>query len=180
MTSCLFPGEFANAVASTGEGWWGERLVRELEAYPHYLVLGTEGECLAYEDNCVELTNDVDDFGVPRPKVTFNFPEHEDAMRQDIHRLLQDILRAAGAETIVPAHGNDHLLGGCRMGERPVDLSRRPALSQLGTSQPLYLRRSVFVTPGGAQLGQTIMALASRLGDHLTSGVGVVATGKEA
>jgi choline dehydrogenase-like flavoprotein len=182
MTSCLFPGEFANAVASTGEGWWGERLVRELEAYPHYLVLGTEGECLAYADNRVELTDDFDDFGVPRPKVTFDFGEHEQAMRQEIRRLLQDILRAAGADNILAAHGNDHLLGGCRMGTDPSSSVVDRHCRSWDHPNLFICDGSVFVTPGGAQPGQTIMALASRLADHLSSGLAdrMVAIGKEA
>lgn len=169
MTACLFPGEFANALASTGQGWWGDRLVRELKAYPHYLVLGTEGECLAYEDNRVDLTDDLDQFGVPRPKVTFNFGDNEQAMRQDIHHYTQQILDAAGAESVQHAQGNDHLLGGCRMGADPASSVVDRNCRSWDHPNLFICDGSVFVTPGGAQPGQTIMALATRLADHLAS-----------
>ncbi len=182
MTSCLFPGEFANALATTGEGWWGERLVRELEAYPHYLVLGTEGESLPYEGNRVELTDETDEFGVPRPKVTFNFGDHEQAMRQEIHRIAQQVFDAAGAAAVHHAQGNDHLLGGCRMGADPATSVVDRNCRSWDHPNLFISDGSVFVTPGGAQPGQTIMALAARLADHLTTGAAnrLVTAGKEA
>ncbi|MDP8959479.1 MAG: GMC family oxidoreductase [Actinomycetota bacterium] len=169
MTSCLFPAEFANGLASSGEGWWGERLVRELEAYPHYLVLGTEGECLPYEGNRVELGDDVDEFGVPRPRITFDFGENERKMREEIHRLARQILEAAGAAQVVTGQGNDHLLGGCRMGADPGTSVVDRTCRTWDHPNLFICDASVFVTPGGAQPGQTIMALAARLAHHLAS-----------
>ncbi len=170
MTSCLFPGEFGVTLGRAGDGWWGERLVNALEAYPHWLVLGTEGECLAYETNRVELSDDVDEYGVPRPKVTFDFHDNERAMRDDIHRLAAPILTAAGAEEIVISEGNDHLMGGCRMGDSP-DASVVDRNCRTWQHPNLYIcDASVFATPGGAQPSQTIMALAARLAAHLASG----------
>lgn len=171
MTPGMFPAEFASGLAGSGQGWWGERLVRELEAYPHYVVLGTEGECLPYPDNRVELSDDVDEFGVPRPKVTFGFGDNEQAMRTEIHRIAGEVMEAAGAEHIVHVQGNDHTLGGCRMG---ADASSSVVDRDCRTWEHPNLfvcDASVFVTPGGAQPGQTIMALASRLADRLTGRV---------
>lgn len=169
MTSCLFPGEFASGLADTGQGWWGQRLVDELEAYPHWLVLGTEGESLPYEDNRVELSDEVDYFGVPRPKVNFNFGQHEQAVREAIHRHAEEILTAAGAKKILHGQGNDHTMGGCRMGSAPETSVVDPRCRTWDHPNLFVCDASVFVTPGGAQPGQTIMALATRLAHQLTS-----------
>lgn len=170
MTSCLFPAEFCETLARVEDGMWGRRFVDYLEQYPNFTVLGTEGECLPYETNRVELSDDADEFGVPRPRVTFDFHENEKAMREEIHRLGREILEAGGAEEVLVSDGNDHTMGGCRMGDDPsssvVDRNLR------AHDHPnLYLcDASVFVTPGGAQPSQTIMSLALRLADHLTHG----------
>jgi choline dehydrogenase-like flavoprotein len=126
MTSSLFPAEFATTLARPGEGWWGERLMEWLRAYPNTLVLGTEGECLPYDHNRVELSDDVDEYGVPRPLVTFNYGDNEHAMREDIHRLAQDILLAADTTDVVISEGNDPHDGRLPDGRRRDHLGRRP------------------------------------------------------
>jgi choline dehydrogenase-like flavoprotein len=149
---------------------WGARLMRYLEQYPHFMVLGTEGECLPYAENRVELSDEVDEFGVPRPLVTFNYGDNEKAMREEAHRLGREILEGGGAVEVLISEGNDHTMGGCRMGDDPsssvVDRNLRTH-----DHPNLYLcDASVFVSPGGAQPSQTIMALATRLAEHLSSG----------
>jgi choline dehydrogenase-like flavoprotein len=167
MTSCLFPGEFGITLARSGEGWWGQRLSDALAAYPHWLVLGSEGECLAYAGNRVELSDDVDEFGVPRPRVHFDFGDNEHSMRADIHRIAHDILTAAGASEIVISEGNDHLMGGCRMGTSPTE-SVVDANCRTWDHPNLFIcDASVFPSSGGAQPSQTVMALAVRLARHL-------------
>jgi choline dehydrogenase-like flavoprotein len=167
MTSVLFPAEFGEALVKSGEGMWGERLVRLLEQYPHFAVLGEEGECLWYEDNRVELADTRDEYGMRHPKVTFNFHENERRMREDIDRLGRSILTAAGALETFVSPGNDHTMGGCVMGDDPatsvVDRNCRTH-----DHRNLYIcDASVFASSGGAQPSQTIMALATRLADHL-------------
>jgi choline dehydrogenase-like flavoprotein len=170
MTSCLFPAEFCETLGRVGEGMWGEKFVRYLEQYPHFTVLGTEGECLAYETNRVELSDEVDEFGVPRPLVTFEFGENERNMRNVIHSLGRQILVAGGAQEVLISNGNDHTMGGCRMGDDPSSSVVDRNLKAHDHPNLYLCDASVFATPGGAQPSQTIMALALRLADHLTRG----------
>jgi choline dehydrogenase-like flavoprotein len=170
MTSCLFPAEFGETLSRVGEGMWGRRFVEYLEQYPTFTVLGTEGECLPYETNRVELSDDVDEFGVPRPQVTFDFHENEKSMREEIHRVARAILDAAGAEEVLISDGNDHTMGGCRMGDDPSSSVVDRNLKAHDHPNLYLCDASVFVTPGGAQPSQTIMSLALRLADHLTNG----------
>jgi choline dehydrogenase-like flavoprotein len=167
MTSVLFPGEFGEALVKAGEGMWGERLMKQLEAYANFTLLGEEGECLWYEDNRVTLSDEVDDFGVPRARVTFNFHDNEKAMRAEIDRLGKQVLEAAGAEEVFVSPGNDHTMGGCVMGEPGDSVVDRNLRAHQHDN--LYIcDASVFASSGGAQPSQTIMALATRLAGHLT------------
>jgi choline dehydrogenase-like flavoprotein len=172
MTSCLFPAEFAITLAKAGDGWWGERLLGWLREYPNTLVLGTEGECLPYEGNRVELSDEADDYGVPRPLVTFNYGDNERAMRDEIHRIGREILEAAGATDVVISEGNDHTMGGCRMGDDPASSVVDRNLRAHDHPNLYVCDASVFVSPGGAQPSQTIQALATRLAAHLIDRTG--------
>jgi choline dehydrogenase-like flavoprotein len=167
MTSCLFPAEYGATLAKAGTGWWGDQLADWLRAYPDTLVLGTEGECLPYDSNRVELSDEPDDLGVPRPLVTFDFHDNETAMRDEIHRLGRQILEAAGAVDVVVSAGNDHTMGGCRMGDDPATSVVDPDLRTHDHPNLYICDASVFVTSGGAQPSQTIQALATRLAGHL-------------
>jgi choline dehydrogenase-like flavoprotein len=170
MTASLFPGEFGRTLARAGEGLWGERLVAYLRRYAECAVLGTEGECLPSETNRVELSGDVDAYGVPLPVVTFDHGENERAMREEIHRKAREILDAAGAGEVLISEGNDHTMGGCRMGSDPATSVVDADLRAHDHPNLFVCDASVFVTPGGAQPSQTIMALATRLADHLVAG----------
>jgi choline dehydrogenase-like flavoprotein len=170
MTSCLFPAEFGETLTRSGQGMWGEKLMRYLDQYPSFTVLGTEGECLPYETNRVELADDADEYGIPRPLVTFDFGDNERAMREEIHRLGREILEAGGAEEVLISEGNDHLMGGCRMGDDPAASVVDRNLKAHDHPNLYVCDASVFATSGGAQPSQTIMALATRLGEHLVTG----------
>ncbi len=167
MTSALFPGEFAQRLAASGSGLWGRRLTSLLERYPQFTVLGDEGECLWYEDNRVELGDETDEFGVPVPRITFNFHENEHAMRRDIRRRGEEILEAAGAAEVFVSEGNDHTMGGCVMGDDPATSVVGPDLRSWDHDNLYICDASVFPSSAGAQPSQTVMALATRLADHL-------------
>lgn len=167
MTSVLFPGEFGEALVKCGEGIWGKRLMTLLEQYPNFLVMGEEGECLWYEDNRVELSDEVDEYGVPRPKVTLNYHENEHAMRADIHKHGREILNAAGAKEVFVSEGNDHTMGGCVMGDDSTTSVVDRNLRAHDHENLFICDASVFASSAGAQPSQTIMALATRLSDHL-------------
>jgi choline dehydrogenase-like flavoprotein len=170
MTASLFPGEFGKTLCRSGAGLWGERLLASLRRYPQVAVLGSEGDCLPAEGNRVELSDEPDEFGVPRPKVTFDFGENERSMRRAINAEAKAILEAAGAQEVRISPGNDHTMGGCRMGSDPTTSVVDANLKAHEHPNLFVCDASVFVTSGGAQPSQTIMALATRLAEHLSSG----------
>jgi choline dehydrogenase-like flavoprotein len=91
-------------------------------------------------------------------------------MREEIHRQAREILEAAGAEEVLISPGNDHTMGGYRMGADPATSVVDANLRAHDHPNLFVCDASVFVTSGGAQPSQTIMSLATRLADHLRSG----------
>ena len=91
-------------------------------------------------------------------------------MRKEIHRVAREILEGAGAVEVLHSEGNDHTMGGCRMGDDPASSVVDRNLKAHDHPNLYICDASVFVTPGGAQPSQTIMALATRLAEHLSSG----------
>jgi choline dehydrogenase-like flavoprotein len=167
MTTCLFPAEFGVQLVKAADGMWGLRLMELLKQYPNFAVLGTEGECLFNEENRVELGNEMDEFGVPRPEIRFDFGPNEQAMRTAMNKQARVILEAAGAQEIFIGQGNDHLMGGCVMGNSPSEAVVNRDLRAFEHPNLYICDASVFASSGGSQPSQTIMALASRLADHL-------------
>ena len=146
-----------------------ERLVRLLEQYPTFAVLGEEGECLWHADNRVQLSDERDSFGVPLPKVTFNFHDNEKAMRAEIRRLGEQILEAAGAKETFVSEGNDHTMGGCVMGDDPADSVVDRNLRAHDHPNLYICDASVFPEALGRPTVLTIIGLAKRLARHLAS-----------
>jgi len=69
---------------------------------------------------------------------------------------------------VLISEGNDHTMGGCRIGADPATSVVDPNLRSWDHHPNLFIcDASVFATSGGAQPSQTIMALANRLADHL-------------
>jgi choline dehydrogenase-like flavoprotein len=88
-------------------------------------------------------------------------------MRAEMNNLAKQILEAAGATRIFVGVGNDHLMGGCVMGDSPEDSVVDANLNAFGHPNLFICDASVFPSSAGSQPSQTIIALASRLGDHL-------------
>jgi choline dehydrogenase-like flavoprotein len=83
---------------------------------------------------------------------------------------MEDLLRAAGASEVMTIKRYAHLVGGARMARRAeegvVDSTQRV----FGIENLFIADGSVLPTQGSANPALTIMALAARLADHLSSG----------
>lgn len=90
-------------------------------------------------------------------------------MRADIDRQARAILDASGALEVFSTKRNDHTMGGCIMGDDPRSSVVNADLRAHDHPNLYICDSSVFASSGGAQPSQTIMALATRLADHLKS-----------
>ncbi|MGH9351494.1 MAG: GMC oxidoreductase [Terriglobia bacterium] len=139
-----------------------------------YLGLGGFGECLAREDNYVEIDpNVVDTFGIPVLRFHVKYGENERAMFKDIGTSAAEMLEAAGAKNVqVRGRMNApgwaiHELGVARMGDDP----KASALNQFEQSHDV---KNMFVLDGASFCSSacqnptlTIMAICVRSCDYM-------------
>ncbi len=112
-------------------------------------------------------SDEKDEYGIPRAQVQFSYGENDRRLIAHGIESYNQILEAAGGKRAFVVPDNAHLMGGCRMGNDPKQ-SVVNAFCQSHDIPNLYIcDASVFVTLGGANPTQTVMAIASRTADHL-------------
>ena len=139
---------------------------------PWGMYLGGWGECLPYEDNKIELNEDVrDKWGLPTLKISCTFRENEHNMRQDMQTTAIEMLEAAGASEIDPIL-NDPVPGLCIHEMGTARMGRDPKTSVLNGNNQCHDAPNVFVTDGACMASSacqnpslTYMALTARACD---------------
>lgn len=157
----VVPVTFARQVAR-GRGLWGRQLVNYLDQYNHFAGVGVNGDCLPYEDNFLELSDEKDEFGVAIPKIHFSYGDNELRMSEHGAKLMTAAWEAAGAKDIWTFQRSAHTIGTCRMGDdagaNVVDAyGRSHDIPNLWISD-----NSTFPAALAANPALTIMALAVR------------------
>jgi choline dehydrogenase-like flavoprotein len=162
------PVGFASGISQSEQGpVWGERLRHALLDYNWYGRVTMVGEVLPSEQNTVTLTGENDQHGIPRAKVTFSYGANDRKLIEHAVGTMSSILRAAGGtiEYVVP--DTAHLMGGCRMGENPAT-SVANSYGQAHDIANLFIcDASLFVTSGGGNPTNTVMALALRTAAYI-------------
>lgn len=149
-------------------GVWGKRLREAMIDYNHYGRVTLVGEVLPAAENRVTLSSEErDEYGLPTAHVTFSYGDNDQRLIDHAVKQMQAILQAAGGtpEFVVP--DTAHLMGGCRMGDDPTT----SVVDRWGQSHDipnLFISgASVFVTSGGGNPTETVMALAVRTADRI-------------
>jgi choline dehydrogenase-like flavoprotein len=149
------------------DGHWGRALREYMRDYNHWTTVGVLNELLALPDNRVTLAEEKDPYGLPVARFDYSQCDNDRANIEYSTRVITDILHAAGAQDVLTIHRYAHLIGGARMGTSP-DNSVVDAHQRTWAVPNLYLADgSVCPTQGSANPALTIMALASRLAEHL-------------
>jgi choline dehydrogenase-like flavoprotein len=170
-------GGIAGPVGIALEGWagWGDgHAARMGEHLGRTMSWGIFTEDLPEDANRVTLDADLTDSdGLPAPRVTYAISENTRRMLRFHADRAAESLRAAGARELhedVPVRASGwHLLGTARMGDDP-ETSVVDRDLQAHDVPGLYVADgSVFVTSGGVNPTSTVVALASRLADHLVA-----------
>ncbi|MBC7921046.1 MAG: GMC family oxidoreductase [Ferruginibacter sp.] len=160
----VMPVTYATQAARAGR--WGEELKRAMRAYNHVAGINILGECLPYEHNYLELSDELDPRGLPKPRVHFSNGENEQRLTNHAERLMREIWESAGARNPWAFPRNAHLIGTCRMGSR----SEKAVVDAEGRSfevPNLYVcDNSVFPSALSVNPALTIMALSLRTADH--------------
>jgi choline dehydrogenase-like flavoprotein len=157
----VVPVTFARQVAR-GRGLWGKALVDYLDQYLHFAGIGANGDCLPYDHNFLELSDELDEFGIPRPKIHFSYGENERRMSEHSVKGMSAAWQAAGAKDIWSFERSAHTIGTCRMDDNP-EASVVDAFGRSHDIPNLWISdNSTFPAALAANPALTIMALAVR------------------
>lgn len=151
-------------VRSTGV--WGKKLKERMQNYNHVAGINIHGECLPYETNFLELSEEKDELGLPKPRIHFSNGENEKKMSAHGTEIMQKVWKEAGAKNMFVVERNAHIIGTCGMAET----SAEGVVNRDGQSfdiPNLYISdNSIFPGSLSANPALTIMALSLRIADQ--------------
>ena len=157
----VVPVTFSRQVAR-GRPLWGKPLVDYLEQYNHFAGIGINGECLPYESNFLELSEEKDALGIPEARVNFSYGENEEKMSKHGAKLMTAAWEAAGAKDIWTFERSAHTIGTCRMGADAGTTVVDPFGRAHDVPNLWISDNSTFPSAVAANPALTIMALALR------------------
>lgn len=158
--------DWAQKVA-TVTGVWGMRLREQMTRYNHMAGFKMVGEVEPRDCNRVEVDDEVDQYGLRIPRVTFSYSQNDKRLIAHAVRSMSDTLEAAGGRRLMVQEDTAHLMGGCRMGFSPSD-SVTDGDGRTWDIPNLWIcDGSLFPTGTGVNPSLTIMALACRIGDRI-------------
>jgi choline dehydrogenase-like flavoprotein len=151
------------------DGHWGYALREYMRDYIHWTVLGVLNELLPRAENRVTLTDELDQYGMPIPRFDYSQCDNDRANIAYSKKVIKEIWEHADAQDTLTIDRYAHLVGGCRMGA-DADESVVNSDHQSWEVPNLFVTDgSVMPTQGSANPALTIMALASRLAERLSS-----------
>ncbi len=146
-------------------GVWGKELRNKMNAYNHVAGINMHGECLPHENNFLELSDENDQMGLPKPRIHFTLGENEKRIGSHGEKLMKQIWTNAGAKNMFVYYRNAHTIGTCRMGN-DADTSVVDAEGRSFDIPNLYIcDNSIFPSSLNTNPALTIMALALRTAD---------------
>jgi choline dehydrogenase-like flavoprotein len=159
-TTIQDPISFATTICDENGPLWGQRLVDAVHKFRHWVGLLP----LVTDENNARVV--VDENGGERFDLDFN--EREQKRIDDSLQFSRDVLEAAGAKEVCwTGLASTHVQGSCRMGDDPA----RSAVDRNAESHEV---KRLFVGDGSlvpatmsVNPSLTIMALATRLAEHL-------------
>lgn len=161
----VMPVTYAAQLAR-GPSLWGPALLRHMERYNHVAGINICGDCLPHPDNRLELSDEVDALGLPKPRIFFTQGENERRMTAHAEDVMRQLWEAVGARDVWTLNRNAHLMGTCRMGSDPSS----SVVDAAGCSHDLpnlwISDHSTFPSALSVNPVLTLCALALRSADH--------------
>ena len=141
MSQGPLPQLWANTLMGA-RGLWGARLIREMENYNHVVGLKIVGEMLPQESNRVTLADDVDQYGLRIPRITYSWCYNDQKLIDHSLKFMTQALQAIDANHIwIQDDDTCHLNGTARMGYDSQTSVVDADCRSLGYPQSLDLRR---------------------------------------
>jgi len=160
----VMPVTYASQVAR-GRGLWGERLREHMRGYNHTAGINILGDCLPSAHNYVELSDELDARGLPKPRVHFTNGENERRMNAHAEKLMREVWATAGAHDIWAFPRNAHIIGTCRMGTDAENAVVNPDGRVFDVPNLYITDNSIFPSALSCNPALTIMALSLRTAD---------------
>jgi choline dehydrogenase-like flavoprotein len=153
----------------TAQGHWGEVLREYMRDYVHWATLGALCEFLPLPENRVTLADEKDRHGLPVAHFSYSQCDNDQQLVRAAQESMETILRAAGATEVMTIDRYAHLVGGARMAARPEDGVVDAHLRTFAVPNLWITDGSVLPTQGSANPALTIMSLAARAADIMTT-----------
>jgi len=165
----VMPTTYASQYAR-GERKFGSELRDHLSGYNRTAGINILGDCLPYDHNFLELSDELDARGLPKPKLHFSEGENETKMAIHSEKLMREIFAQAGAKEMWSYNRHAHVIGTAIMGTDPsasvVDsLGRSHEISNLWICDNSIFPSALDVNPA-----LTIMAQSLRAADAFLAG----------
>lgn len=160
------PVEMAKGISKSGK-LWGSSLRKAMLDYNFYGRVTLVGEVLPNPENCVVLSEEKDEYGMSIPHISFSYGDNDNRLIAHAVSKMNEIIQAAGGIPEFVTDDTAHLMGGCRMGNNPKT-SVTNSFGQTHDIPNLFIcSASLFVTSGGGNPTNTVMALAARTADYI-------------
>lgn len=160
------------AQVARGRGLWGAELRAHMRGYNNTAGINILGECLPLPGNYLELADERDGRGLPKPRVHFSHGENERRMSAHAEKLMRDLWTAAGAVEMWTYPRDAHTIGTCRMGS-DAETAVVNVNGRAFDVPNLYIAdNSVFPSALSVNPALTIMALSLRIADRFLAGGG--------
>ncbi len=160
----VMPVTYASQYAR-GEKKFGPELRDHLNGYNRTAGINILGDCLPYAGNFLELSDERDGRGLPKPRLHFTEGDNEKRMAAHSEKLMRDIFAAAGAKEMWSFNRHAHVIGTAMMG----DDASASVVDKWGRSHEIpnlwLCDNSIFPSALDVNPALTIMALALRAAD---------------
>ena len=161
----VMPVTYAGTVARA-RGLWGQELVDHMGRYNHVAGINILGEGLPRDCNYLELSDELDSRGLPKPRIHYTAGENETKITAHADRTMRAIWSAAGAKDVWGFSRYPHTLGGCRMGDDPAASVVDADCRSHEVANLHVVDGSVFTTSLAVNPTLTIFAVALRAADR--------------
>lgn len=161
----VMPLTYAGQIAR-GRGLWGNALHDCMRGYNHTAGIDILGECLPSPGNFLELSDELDKHGLPKPRIHFSAGPNEQRLTAHSETLMRALWDAAGASDVWAFQRHAHTIGTCRMGSAAADAVVNADGRAFDVPNLYVSDNSTFPSALAANPALTIMALALRTADR--------------
>jgi choline dehydrogenase-like flavoprotein len=166
---CVSPLPIVFAEHVVAQGHWGATLREYMRDFVHWATFGALCEFLPLEENRVTLAKETDRHGLPVANFSYSQCDNDKALMKAASAVMSEMHLSAGAEEAITIERFAHLVGGCRMAASDRAGVVDSDLRTFAVPNMYITDGSVLPTQGSANPALTIMALAARAADHLSS-----------